>query len=128
ARRLHAATRMRDLQDRRAATRDILDHVFACYLAVKRNEKGLDPPAREAKLTHQSKAIPRPAKLFCLTAMLCAMSAYSVGSATAADEKLGKLIPTMTMVYYAPDAGQGYQQSARILAETFKQLGLDIKL
>ncbi|HET9902303.1 MAG TPA: ABC transporter substrate-binding protein [Xanthobacteraceae bacterium] len=51
----------------------------------------------------------------------------SVGTAAAAEE-LGALIPTLSIVSYATDSGPQYQQSARVLAETFKKLGLDVKL
>jgi len=63
-----------------------------------------------------------------IAAAAWALSAAVVATASAADEKLGTIIPTMTMVYYAPDAGQDYQQSARVLAEAFEKLGLDIKM
>ena len=56
------------------------------------------------------------------------IAACAINTAAAQDEKLGELIPTMSIVYYAPDAGVEYQQSARVLIEAFKQLGLDIEL
>lgn len=56
------------------------------------------------------------------------IAAYAISPAIAQEEKLGELIPTMSIVYYAPDAGVEYQQSARVLIEAFEQLGLDIEL
>jgi peptide/nickel transport system substrate-binding protein len=55
------------------------------------------------------------------------MAAIVLSPATAQDQ-LGELIPTMSIVYYAPDAGPEDQQAARILVEDFGKLGLDIEL
>lgn len=49
-------------------------------------------------------------------------------ASTFAQDQLGELIPTMSIVYYSPDAGPEYQQAARILVEDFEKLGLDIEL
>lgn len=67
----------------------------------------------------------RAVRLLGMTAGLIAACSIS---ATAQDDKLGELIPTMSIVYYAPDAGPEYQQAARILVEDFEKLGLDIEL
>ena len=56
------------------------------------------------------------------------MTAYPLATALAAEGDLGELVPTMSIVYYAPDAGPEYQQAARILAEDFGKLGLDIEM
>ncbi len=69
--------------------------------------------------------LPAAVRLLGTTAGLlaaCSMSAW------AQDDKLGELIPTMSIVYYSPDAGPEYQQAARILVEDFEKLGLDIEL
>jgi peptide/nickel transport system substrate-binding protein len=55
------------------------------------------------------------------------MAAIVLSPATAQDQ-LGELIPTMSIVYYAPDAGPEDQQAARILVEDFGKLGLDVEL
>src|SRR5690606_26804387 len=61
------------------------------------------------------------------TVAAAGLLAASCGMATAQD-KLGELIPTMSIVYYAADHGPEYQQSAQILVEDFDKLGLDVKL
>lgn len=56
------------------------------------------------------------------------ITACTLGAAVAQDGQLGDLIPTLSFVYFAPDAGPEYQEASRILAEGFEQLGLDIEL
>ncbi|MPZ59897.1 MAG: hypothetical protein GEU93_01100 [Propionibacteriales bacterium] len=44
------------------------------------------------------------------------------------DQNLGEIVPPMSIVYYAPDAGPTYEQSARVLAEDFGEIGLQVDL
>jgi peptide/nickel transport system substrate-binding protein len=50
------------------------------------------------------------------------------GDRATAQDGLGELIPTMSIVYYAADHGPEYQQSSQVLIEGFAKLGLDVKL
>lgn len=80
-------------------------------------------------MRQQSARVLQPSRSIRLLGMAAGlMAAYVTNPAIAQDEKLGELIPTMSIVYYAPDAGVEYQQSARVLVEAFEQLGLDIEL
>ena len=55
-------------------------------------------------------------------------AAYGLAPTGVAAQDLGEPIPTMSIVYYAPDAGPEYQQSARVLVDAFEQLGLEIEM
>ena len=55
------------------------------------------------------------------TSLLCATMAMS-------QEKLGEIVPELSLSYYAADMGPVYEQSARVLSQEWAKLGLKFQM
>lgn len=71
---------------------------------------------------------PRDRRSYGMLAAALAVGLVASCTEDASSEDLGEPVPSMSLVYYATDHGPTYEQSARILAETFGELGLDVEL